>query len=337
VNQIRIAGGGLAGLALGIGLRERGIPVSIFEAADYPRHRVCGEFISGKGQMLLARRDLGDTLEGAFSNTTTAWFSGNRLLFARRLPRPAPGLSRYTLDQRLATRFRELGGELVTRRRLDEEARPGLVRACGRRQGSGKWIGLKLHCRYFQQDQDLSMHLGTHGYVGISRIENGMTNVCGLFRLRRDLAPGKSQMMDSYLRANSLESLADRLEAAEVDPASITATTASDFSHRHWERSAVCIGDHHTSIPPFAGNGMSMALESAEQVLPLLADYAEGEQSWAITCARAHSAISSRFRTRLAVARLLHPLLLQPTGRSPLQWAVAGHLVPFSMLFRLLR
>ncbi|MFM8364632.1 MAG: hypothetical protein ACKOAS_05705, partial [Verrucomicrobiota bacterium] len=46
-NRITIAGGGLAGLALGIGLRGRGVEVELHEALAYPRHRVCGEFISG--------------------------------------------------------------------------------------------------------------------------------------------------------------------------------------------------------------------------------------------------------------------------------------------------
>ena len=44
--MLTIAGGGLAGLSLGIALRSRGVPVRVIEAASYPRHRVCGEFIS---------------------------------------------------------------------------------------------------------------------------------------------------------------------------------------------------------------------------------------------------------------------------------------------------
>ena len=48
-----IAGGGLAGLVLGIALRDREIPVVLHEAGRYPRHRVCGEFLSGNGPALL--------------------------------------------------------------------------------------------------------------------------------------------------------------------------------------------------------------------------------------------------------------------------------------------
>ena len=49
-EHLTIVGGGLAGLTLGIGLRQRGVPVTVYEAGRYPRHRVCGEFISGRGQ-----------------------------------------------------------------------------------------------------------------------------------------------------------------------------------------------------------------------------------------------------------------------------------------------
>ena len=52
---ITIVGGGLAGLTLGIALRQQQVPVTVWEAGRYPRHRVCGEFISGSGQATRAR------------------------------------------------------------------------------------------------------------------------------------------------------------------------------------------------------------------------------------------------------------------------------------------
>ena len=46
-RPIEVVGGGVAGLALGLALRRANIPVTVYEAGDFPRHRVCGEFISG--------------------------------------------------------------------------------------------------------------------------------------------------------------------------------------------------------------------------------------------------------------------------------------------------
>ncbi|MFM7376435.1 MAG: hypothetical protein ACKO39_14995, partial [Chthoniobacterales bacterium] len=45
-HQVVIVGGGLAGLGLGLALRRNAVPVTIHEAGRYPRHRVCGEFIT---------------------------------------------------------------------------------------------------------------------------------------------------------------------------------------------------------------------------------------------------------------------------------------------------
>ena len=61
-RPITIVGGGLAGLVLGIGLRRCDAPVTIWEAGNYPRHRVCGEFISGRGQATLARLGMSELI-----------------------------------------------------------------------------------------------------------------------------------------------------------------------------------------------------------------------------------------------------------------------------------
>ena len=114
VKPITIIGGGLAGLTLGIGLRQRGVPVTVWEAGHYPRHRVCGEFISGHGQETLARLGLRELLEraGAVNAGTAAFFSATQSAPPRSLPARAICLSRFTMDELLAVEFRQLGGEL---------------------------------------------------------------------------------------------------------------------------------------------------------------------------------------------------------------------------------
>lgn len=337
MKPVHVVGGGLAGLVLGIGLRKLGAPVTVREARGYPRHRVCGEFLSGAGQHILATLGLDGVLQGAYRNRTTGWFAGDRMLFVRELPVPAVGLSRFHLDHRLAAVFEAAGGELKRHSRVRHAAGDGLVWATGRHRGDGNLIGLKLHCRNLPQAHDLSMYLGSHGYVGVSKIEEDKSNVCGLFRTRRELSPGRDGMMEAYLRANGLHQLADALREAEIDRESITATAASDFSLRHGIAQSICIGDSHTSIPPFAGNGMSMALESAHTAIPHLHSYVCGQTSWEEACIAVRRALRSIFRLRLAVSRAMHPLLVQPRGRLPLEQAVATDLLPFSLLFRVLR
>src|SRR5262249_35461716 len=124
-KPITIIGGGLAGLALGIGLRRRNIPVTVLEAGHYPRHRVCGEFISGRGQQTLANLELLQPLmeAGARTATTAAFFlREGKSTPVRRLEQKAICISRFKLDSLLAAIFREAGGDLLenTRASLDD-------------------------------------------------------------------------------------------------------------------------------------------------------------------------------------------------------------------------
>ncbi len=47
-NEISIIGGGLAGLTAAIDLLNRNFNVVVFEKNEYPKHKVCGEFISNE-------------------------------------------------------------------------------------------------------------------------------------------------------------------------------------------------------------------------------------------------------------------------------------------------
>jgi hypothetical protein len=188
-NPITIIGGGLSGLTLGIGLRQKKIPVCVLEAGHYPRHRVCGEFISGRGQETLARLGLSDKLSaaGAIPAHTTVFFSPRAKSAIRKMTEPAWSISRYALDAFLADEFRTLGGELHENERWrGNEFADGMVRATGRRvqptESGWRWFGLKVHARNVSLDADLEMHLSPSSYLGISRLNGGEVNICGLFR-----------------------------------------------------------------------------------------------------------------------------------------------------------
>jgi menaquinone-9 beta-reductase len=188
-KPITIVGGGLAGLTLGIGLRQRGIPVTVWEAGNYPRHRVCGEFISGRGQDVLARLGLRDSFieSGAVLGHTAAFYLGQFGSPVRTLTTPALCLSRYAMDALLAGHLRQAGGEVCENARWrEEDYGEGVVRANGRRlqprEDSGQWFGLKVHAHNVLLAADLEMHGSQTGYVGFCRLKDGGVNVCGLFR-----------------------------------------------------------------------------------------------------------------------------------------------------------
>ena len=191
----------MAGLALGLGLRRRGVPVTVHEAAKYPRHRVCGEFISGVGEPTLLSLGLAEDLADASRHRAVLWYRRGRKILEDELPAPALAISRYRLDQRLARRLRESGGEVREGSRLSRSAADGVVWAAGRVPTKGGWIGLKCHLLDFPVDGGLEMHLGSNGYLGLTPVEDGRVNACGLFRVNRSLRVKGSGLLTEYLRA----------------------------------------------------------------------------------------------------------------------------------------
>ena len=252
-------------MALGIGLSRRGVPVRVHEAGTYPRHRVCGEFMNGVTADTLAILGIEDLLADAQRHEVTRWFRSGREVHGARLPRPALAISRFRLDERLRRRFCELGGELVTRSRVRREDRPGLVWAAGRAiEKEGAWIGLKCHVEGLRVSGDLEMHLGDGAYVGMTPVEDGFVNVCGLFP-RRGLPAGEKKvaLLLAALRVYGLEGLAEKIEAAGYRDGSFVGAAGFALGRQKALPGMCSLGDAEAIIPPFTGNGMSMAFEAA--------------------------------------------------------------------------
>ena len=324
-KPVQIVGGGLAGLTLGVALRQRKIPVMIHEAGSYPRHRVCGEFISGRGQESLVRLGLDELFQqaGAVSAQTAAFFSAARSTAPRPLPTPAICLSRFALDALLAEKFQKLGGDLQTGARFAfEKISEGTVRATGRRAGAGEndacWFGLKIHARNVTLAADLEMHVSPNGYIGLCKINGGEVNICGLFRKRTDENVGAKNGRD-LLCGWPGSPLRERLAAVEFDENSFCAVAGISLRpQRAAARAEICVGDAITMIPPVTGNGMSMAFESAELAVAPLAAWSGGEISWSAAREKIARDCDAAFARRLAWAKWLQRLVLTPALQNPL-------------------
>ena len=330
-RRVQIIGGGLAGLTLGIGLRQRNVPVTITEAGRYPRHRVCGEFISGEGLNTLRRLDLRQIIEqaGAISAKTAAFFNHHSGTKPLELPEPALCLSRHKLDHLLAQEFRRSGGELLEGNRGEiSQAADGVVRATGRRarpeEEGFRWFGLKAHARGVELTADLEMHASRDSYVGLCRIENGYLNVCGLFRRAEKTESARLDPIEK-LSGERGSALHQRLGNAAFDENSICSIAGLSLRPRRArEQNDCCIGDAITMIPPVTGNGMSMALESAELAINPLAHWSRGEISWQETSRQLADACDPAFGRRLRWASWLQSCAFQPFLQSSLLWLV-GH------------
>ena len=85
--SIEIIGGGLAGFRWS-GAATGGMPVTIFEAGDYPRHRVCGEFISGLESATIDRLGLAPLLADALRHHESPGSSAKNPRASSNSPRP---------------------------------------------------------------------------------------------------------------------------------------------------------------------------------------------------------------------------------------------------------
>lgn len=251
-RSITILGGGPAGSAAAIAARREGALVRVIEKSRLPRHKVCGEFFSPEIQMELERLDMWD----AFLSGGPARVRRMKLHFGRtqkscRLPEPAWGLSRFAFDALLA--HESLAGSQHI------PAEPDII-ATGRSavQARGKRLfGFKAH---FEGPLDDAVELFFfHGcYVGVSPIEGGRTNVCGLgpedflrrFDFDFDRVLGASPAL-----AGRMAPLTRSLEWLSTGPLRFAQNFAQDPP-------AYYAGDALSFVDPFTGSGLLAAVKT---------------------------------------------------------------------------
>ena len=340
MKTVQIVGGGLAGLTLGLRLRQLNVPVELYEAGSYPRHRVCGEYLSGRGHDFLRSLIPEEILAqaGARRSTGLRVFRGDQKLRDESLPRPALCLSHHRLDQLLADHLSSAGGQIHLQTRKTSAIQEGWVSATGRqpaiREEGWRWIGLKAHALNLSMGEDLEMHLTPYGYVGLCAVEENRVNVCGLFRTRETI-PDLARNWRNWLGGEPGSALHRRLQGVRWDEDSFSSVSAISLRPRRAaEQSGVRIGDALTMIPPLTGNGMSMAVEGGFLSAEPLAEWARGNLDWPTCCQRVARKLDRSFSTRLRWARLLQQSILHPLGQ-PLLWYLSC-IFPFlpQLLFR---
>ena len=331
--RVEIIGGGLAGLGLGIALRRNSVPATIHEAGHYPRHRVCGEFITSLDQSTRENLQLDDILRRARPAHSVSWCEDGEADIVHQLPHPALCLSRHLLDKSMAETFVELGGELRTGSRGQCNDEPGRVHACGRKPGApSRWVGIKQHFRGLVMEKDLEVHFARGGYIGVTKVEDGTMNVCGLLKrgsadLRKPFATIAAQ--------SGFEKLSHRLTEAAPLADSFCAVASLDYGATE-EDGLLHIGDRNALIPPFTGNGMTIALQSAVAASLPLAAWSRGEISWPLARKQAMQAQQRQFGTRWRTARALHPFVLHAGVRSLARALHKLGVLPVAMLYRLM-
>lgn len=337
-----IVGGGPAGCAAAISLARLGLAPELIERSSGEHDSVCGGFLGWDALSALGRLGIDPAALGARPITRLRLCSANARIEAR-LPRPAAGLSRRTLDAHLLALAAQSGA--VVRRgrtakaadlerrtvRLDdgEEIECGsLLIATGKYElrGAGRPldtsdapVGLRTALRPSPAlaralDGVIELHLFDGGYAGLLLQEDGSANLClSAARARLKQAGGVEALIDEL--ASELPSLAQRLSESEAGDWSAVAGVPYGWRAATSLPGVYRLGDQGAVIASLAGDGIAIALASGIAAAAALAQ-GEPAEAW-------QASFSRRARRPIAVAEAL-------------RWA-AEHERPRSSLMRLLR
>lgn len=302
--DVIIVGGGLAGLTAAIHLSQVGKQVLLIEKGTYPRHKVCGEYISNEvlHYFKYLKIDLEKLHPVKVTRTSISTVSGRKI--SSDLPIGGFGLSRFALDNLLYQTALDHGCEIVhknaddiifdnqqftvtcdqqsyhstfvlgafgKRSSIDQKLHRGFMRK------KSPWLAVKAHYSGDFPNDVVELHNFRGGYCGVSKVEDNIVNVCYLadydtFKKHRNI----SEYQQSVVCQNPhLKSIFDNMTMLYDKP--LTISQISFERKRPVENHILMIGDTAGLIHPLCGNGMAMAIHSAKVASELLIEYFAGD------------------------------------------------------------
>ena len=305
-DEVLVLGGGVAGCAASIALARKGRRVTLIEREPTPRHKVCGEFLSGEALEDLHLLGIDVTSLGAVPINHVRLAAARRAATAP-LPFPAKSLTRKALDTALIAAAIAAGVRVERGRSVQSLSRATAnlwhatlddgtryeaptaflatgkhdLRGHGRPKDPEQWIGFKMYYRLSTaQTADLAgaseLTLYSGGYGGIQPVEDGITNFCCVVQRRYFARAGLRWEGLLAKMQQDCPHLAMRLEGAEPlldKPITITHIPYG-YLRRATEDGLYCIGDQAAVIPSFTGDGISIALHTARRAA---AAYLDGD------------------------------------------------------------
>ncbi|KGO94717.1 NAD(P)/FAD-dependent oxidoreductase [Flavobacterium subsaxonicum] len=335
--DVIIIGGGLAGLAGAIHLSLKGLSVTVIEKSSYPRHKVCGEYISN--EILQYLNWLGaDVSQLHPAHIDKFEFStATGITTSAQLPLGGFGVSRYVLDNFLYQKAIANGCKVVQATVTDVQFTADLftvttssrtyaakivLGAYGKRsnidqllsrdfiQKKSPWLAVKAHYSGKFPDNVVALHNFSGGYCGVSKVEDNRINICYLadyatFKQYKNIEEYQQQVL--YKNKN-LKAIFENSTLLFDKP--LTISQISFDKKAPVENHILMMGDTAGLIHPLCGNGMAMALHSAKIASELVLEYFEGSIASRQQLEKSYTkAWNSNFRRRMLMGRLLAKLL----------------------------
>ena len=303
--DVIIIGGGLAGLCNAIHLSKLGKKVLLIEKNEYPKHKVCGEYISNEVLPYLDFLEVNPFDSGAVRINNFQLSTTKSNIISAKLPLGGFGISRYTLDLVLSEKAKENGVTILQDVVLNitflkdffqVETKDNniftskiTIGAFGKRslldvkmgrnfiQKKSPYLGVKIHVKGNFKEDLVALHNFKGGYCGVSKVENNAINLCYItnyatFKQYKNIEDFQEQVV---FKNNYLKEIFQSSEALFEKPLSIS--QISFETKKPVENHILMCGDSAGMIHPLCGNGMSMAIQSAQLASKLILNYFNGE------------------------------------------------------------
>lgn len=341
-KAITIIGGGLAGLTAAIHLTKMGLKVVLIEKNEYPKHKVCGEYISNEvisyfDWLSLTISELDPT---SISRLHFSTVNGKSIYCD--LPLGGFGISRFTLDSFLFKKALEMGCEVIqdnvenitfdndnftitttNNRVLNSEI---VIGAFGKRsnidlklnrnfiQKKSYWLAVKAHYSGNFPNDLVGLHNFEGGYCGVSKVENDVINICYLasyetFKNYKNIEEYQNQVV---AKNPHLDLILKKSKLLFEKPLTISQIS---FDKKETVKDHILmVGDTAGLIHPLCGNGMAMAIHSAQIASQLIIKYYKGEIETRSELEKKYiKEWNSNFEERLRMGRYLAFLLQKQT------------------------
>ncbi|WP_184220970.1 NAD(P)/FAD-dependent oxidoreductase [Granulicella aggregans] len=296
-DEVLVVGGGVAGCAASIALARKGQSVTLIERELTPRHKVCGEFLSGEALEDLHALGIDVASLGAVPLNHVR-LAASRHAAEAPLPFPAASLTRKALDTALIAAAVAAGVRVELGRSVQSLCRTANalwqatladgstyeaptaflstgkhdLRGHSRPKDPDQWVAFKMYYRLSAaQTADLAdaseLTLYAGGYGGIQPVEDGIANFCCVVQRRYFARAGLRWEGLLAKMQQDCPHLAMRLDGAMPmldKPITITHIPYG-YLRRDTEDGLYCIGDQAAVIPSFTGDGISIALHTARR------------------------------------------------------------------------
>ena len=295
----------MAGLTSAIHLSKFQKQVLLIEKNAYPKHKVCGEYLSNEVLPYLNSLGIDPLKEGAKNITKLQLSTTKSEAIEGSLPLGGFGVSRYFLDELLMKKAASNGARIlqdtvhsisfkedcftIKTKTFGTFQSRITIGAFGKRslldlkmkrpfiQNKSPYLAVKIHVNGSFPENLVALHNFQGGYCGVSKVETNAINLCYLadyktFKKYQNIEDFQENVVfkNTFLKRIFKES-------TPVFEKPMAISQLSFETKSLVENHLIMCGDAAGMIHPLCGNGMAMAIMSAQMASYRILEFLNGQ------------------------------------------------------------